>query len=369
MLQELMAKFKVGGVPQINPTTMDMPLAHRQNRQMLAAGGLASRLARKLIRKHKNEPEVIDSISKIEKEIENIDGFFADMGDEGKYVDDIEGSFTKSEIQELQKDRAYLVEALREIDETGRPLDFDETGFPSIDPFVSYTEMERWNKLGKIPSAGEDDPITILPRQRIKKQEGGELDAQMANMMPDDQIIAEAQAEDFAQEGMVPDEEMEEDYVEFIMSEALEPEEQQYLSEKLVEDDQLSMIFDKVVETASEFSGSGSVEGPGTGISDSIPARLSDGEFVMTAKATDAIGADTLDELMALAEQEADAGRQMKQTGGLITKEEEQEEQTQKVPSVVVEREQPLLVEEDPMQQKNKEAMRSLDPRLSLFAS
>jgi len=248
------------------------------------------------------------------------------------------------------------------MDKEGR----EEYQNPSYDPnrsgALSFVDaIQDYRKYKKREEAKKD--------KRVEKQEGGELDAQMADMMPDDQMIAEAQAEDFAQEGMVPDEEMEEDYVEFIMSEALEPEEQQYLSEKLVEDDQLSMIFDKVVETASEFSGSGPVEGPGTGISDSIPARLSDGEFVMTAKATDAIGADTLNELMTLAEQEADAGRQMKQTGGLITKEEEQEEQTQKIPSVIVEREQPLLVEEEPMQQKNKEAMRSLDPRLSLFAS
>jgi len=32
------------------------------------------------------------------------------------------------------------------------------------------------------------------------------------------------------------------------------------------------------------------VEGPGTGTSDSVPARLSDGEFVMTAKAVRGAG-------------------------------------------------------------------------------
>lgn len=32
-------------------------------------------------------------------------------------------------------------------------------------------------------------------------------------------------------------------------------------------------------------AGGGEVEGPGTGTSDSIPANLSDGEFVMTAEA------------------------------------------------------------------------------------
>jgi hypothetical protein len=34
----------------------------------------------------------------------------------------------------------------------------------------------------------------------------------------------------------------------------------------------------------------GEVEGPGTGTSDSVPARLSDGEFVMTAKAVRGAG-------------------------------------------------------------------------------
>jgi hypothetical protein len=66
------------------------------------------------------------------------------------------------------------------------------------------------------------------------------------------------------------------------------------------------MIFDQVVETASEFSGSGPVEGPGTEVSDSIPARLSDGEFVITAKATDQIGPDNLQGMMEQAEMDAD---------------------------------------------------------------
>jgi len=137
----------------------------------------------------------------------------------------------------------------------------------------------------------------------------------------------------------------------------------------LEQDDRLSMIFDQVVETASEFSGSGPVEGPGNEMSDSIPARLSDGEFVMTAKAANEIGSDNLQGMMEQAEVEADdRERRIMQAGGIVAEEEEDEEQTQKVPSVVVEKESPL-VKEAQMKQKNKEAMRSLDPRLSLFAS
>ena len=75
------------------------------------------------------------------------------------------------------------------------------------------------------------------------------------------------------------------------------------------------MLFDKVIEVASEFAGSGPVEGPGTGVSDSIPARLSDGEFVFTAKAVEEIGADNLMAMMKDAEARADE-RQPLQGGG-----------------------------------------------------
>ena len=89
---------------------------------------------------------------------------------------------------------------------------------------------------------------------------------------------------------------------------------------KLEQDEQLSMLFDKVVEVASEFAGSGPVEGPGTGVSDSIPARLSDGEFVFTAKAVEEIGADNLMAMMKDAEMKADE-RQGMANGGEMDEE------------------------------------------------
>ena len=67
----------------------------------------------------------------------------------------------------------------------------------------------------------------------------------------------------------------------------------------------LSLLFDKVIDVAQEFAGSGPVEGPGSGVSDSIPARLSDGEFVFTAKAVEEIGADNLMAMMKEAEAES----------------------------------------------------------------
>ena len=121
-------------------------------------------------------------------------------------------------------------------------------------------------------------------------------------------------------EPMKSDEQMENDYLDFVVEESLSESEEKYLLEKLEQDEQLSMIFDKVMEVATEFAGSGPVEGPGSGVSDSIPARLSDGEFVFTAKATEEIGADNLQRMMEEAESNADAPmeRQARRSGGYM---------------------------------------------------
>ncbi len=108
------------------------------------------------------------------------------------------------------------------------------------------------------------------------------------------------------EEDMLPDNEMEDEYLDFILDEALDNEEEDFLMDALQGNDRLSMIFDKVIDVAQEFAGSGPVEGPGSGVSDSIPARLSDGEFVFTAKAVEEIGADNLMAMMKDAEIKAD---------------------------------------------------------------
>jgi hypothetical protein len=122
-----------------------------------------------------------------------------------------------------------------------------------------------------------------------------------------------------AEASQLPDAEMESDYLEFVLGEALETEEQEYLMSVLETDERLGSIFDKVMDVAGEFSGEGSVEGPGTGVSDSIPARLSDGEFVFTKKATDQMGADQLQTMMDEAEKAYDGGLMKKAFGGLTS--------------------------------------------------
>jgi hypothetical protein len=105
----------------------------------------------------------------------------------------------------------------------------------------------------------------------------------------------------------LPDSEMEAKYEEFVLNEALSPIDQDYLASALEQDAKLATLFDRVMDTATEFSGAGAVEGIGTGTSDSIPARLSDGEFVFTAKAVEQLGADNLQMMMDQAEAEFDS--------------------------------------------------------------
>ena len=131
---------------------------------------------------------------------------------------------------------------------------------------------------------------------------------------------------DEAMASQLSDDEMEDSYTSYVMDESLDDEEQEYLAGVLQSDPRLSDILDKVITVASEFSGAGEVDGPGTGVSDSIPARLSDGEFVITKKATDQIGADNLQLMMDDAERAYDGGYQMKAIGGYMEKDPEEQD-------------------------------------------
>ena len=164
----------------------------------------------------------------------------------------------------------------------------------------------------KLPNKGLEALKKEAPEvvKRMGYQEGGSMDDQMLMVMTPPM-----------ESEMEPDGEMEDGYTRFIMEEALSEEEEDMLMSKLEQDEELAMLFDKVIDVAQEFAGAGPVEGPGSGVSDSIPARLSDGEFVFTAKAVEEIGADKLMAMMKDAEAKADE-RQPLQTGGAIGEEE-----------------------------------------------
>ena len=170
-------------------------------------------------------------------------------------------------------------------------------------------DLDKDGKLSGYEKARQD---AIEENMRDQKQEGGPMsvDDQMVMVMTPPQ-----------ESEMESDDKMEDGYTRFIMEEALSEEEEDMLMSKLEQDEELAMIFDKVIDVAQEFAGAGPVEGPGSGVSDSIPARLSDGEFVFTAKAVEEIGADNLMAMMKDAEAKADE-RQPLQTGGAIGEEE-----------------------------------------------
>ena len=154
--------------------------------------------------------------------------------------------------------------------------------------------------------------------ERMGYEEGGEIDNQMLMVMS-----PPMKSEMESKMPMESDDDMEDGYTRFIMEEALSEEEEDMLTSKLEQDEELSMLFDKIIDVAQEFAGSGPVEGPGSGVSDSIPARLSDGEFVFTAKAVEEIGEDSLMSMMKEAEAAADERQQLANGGSPMAREEE----------------------------------------------
>ena len=160
------------------------------------------------------------------------------------------------------------------------------------------------------------DPIEPSNNSSIGYAEGGDVDE---DDMPIDTYdnISEDEKEE-VEKSQLPDDEMEGEYADHVLEQSLSEKEQEYLLDMLEEDTQLADIFDKIMGTAGEFAGDGAVEGPGTGTSDSIPARLSDGEFVFTQKSVDVIGADELQKMMDDAEREYDEDREGKYGGGMM---------------------------------------------------
>ena len=165
-----------------------------------------------------------------------------------------------------------------------------------------------------IEALREEAPEVVT---RMGYQEGGSL-------LNDDMPMMSADMEMSPESTMDSDEVMEDNYLDFIIDKALSPEEEEMLMSRMEQDEELSMLFNKVIDVAQEFAGSGPVDGPGTGVSDDIPARLSDGEFVFTAKAVEEIGEDALTSMMKEAEDAVDK-RQGLAFGGILENDEEEE--------------------------------------------
>ena len=255
-----------------------------------------------------------------------------------------------NELKKLSSDDAEKALDYFKTEKLGVKQEFKERG--RLDPSDAdyYGEVERKKIYREIDNDYEEIIKTLNSIiKREQKAEGGEAGKRNGSMKDQMEGLAISVSPIVVEEEMKSDSVMEDDYIDFVVSQSLNNDEQEMLMKELESNPELSTIFDKVLETASEFAGSGPVEGPGSAVSDSIPARLSDGEFVFTTKAAKEIGADNLQRMMDDAEAKADQ-RQNMQEGG----EAEEEKDTYGRP----------IMESD-KDEEIKKAMLGVNPRLA----
>ena len=152
------------------------------------------------------------------------------------------------------------------------------------------------------------DYLAFAEGDVVDEEDMNEAETDMEMMAEEDQGLLEPMG--MNEEPMEEDMEDEDmgDMDAIIDTSALSEEEEKILDDAVEMHPELEAIIPKIV--ATEFTDDGEVEGPGTGTSDSIPALLSDGEFVFTAKAVKHLGVDKLRKMMKQAEQAYDAGVQ-----------------------------------------------------------
>jgi len=177
-----------------------------------------------------------------------------------------------------------------------------------------YPEFEKGiaDRLSKerVPEAEIEEQFNYSPLQR-GYAEGGEVDFDAAGSMLAPEVPLNFEDEVLMEDEMMMEDEMVMDEEEDMMG-GLSPEDEEILFQALSDYPELEEILNKLGAIMSPsmdvFDEEGSVEGPGTGTSDSIPANLSDGEFVFTAKAVSHLGVDKLRKMMAKAEEDYDEG-------------------------------------------------------------
>ena len=255
----------------LTPTSDEVPTlnAYDVNTPQAAREGLPLRLFDKN-RARYNKGEVVDADSKQYTQALNI---YHLMIREGKNSSEIKTRIGENMYNKITMNKQNI----RQKAATGGVMPTD----PLLDPrFGRYFEKPEYRAYA----------------------EGGEVEGPMEvpELTPEQETNLDMQME----EAIPPMEEMEQDEDTVLDTSMLDEEEKVLLNEAVEMHPELETIIPKIV--ATEFTGEGEVDGPGTGISDSIPAMLSDGEFVFTAKATKQLGVDKLRKQMKAAEQEYD---------------------------------------------------------------
>ena len=169
-------------------------------------------------------------------------------------------------------------------------------------PFMAWLSQVKKVNIKDLSMSDYSAYSQEWQRLQNKKAEGGEIEGDMniPELTPEQETSLDMQME----EAIPPMEEGEMDVSAQVDTSVLDSDEEALLEEVI---EMHPGIVDVIVKlTTKEFTGEGEVDGPGTGTSDDIPAMLSDGEFVFTAKATKQIGVDKLRKQMKAAEQEYD---------------------------------------------------------------
>jgi hypothetical protein len=219
-----------------------------------------------------------------------------------------DGQLSTREIIEMKK-----MEQLQKMEDSGLPLtDQQEKELEEYkaSKSIKAEKMALGGAVGVERSKYDQRPDyqAYAEGDIVEDEDMAEAETDMEMMAEEDQGLLEP----LGMNEEPIDEEMEDedmgDMDAIIDTSALSEEEEKILDDAVEMHPELEAIIPKIV--ATEFTDDGEVEGPGTGTSDSIPALLSDGEFVFTAKAVKHLGVDKLRKMMKQAEEAYDAGVQ-----------------------------------------------------------
>jgi len=283
----------------INPYDVSTPESARQ--------GLPSRLLSKkrtrfkkggmLDRQHYNQGE------EVEKLLRNID-----LPDEPLEEGPAEGDIPGEASNKLIIDKINRLEKQK-----------DETNNTSLIAKLNNEIRSLESKVRVKAAAGgymdenqiaEETPLALSIGGAVEKERKDYQAYAEGDIVEDESLLAPMGMEDdtmMAETDMEMEAEDDMDYDSILDTSALSEEEETVLDEAIEMHPELEAILPKLV--ATEFTEDELVEGPGDGTSDSIPALLSDGEFVFTAKAVKNIGVDRLRKMMKSAEESYDAGQ------------------------------------------------------------
>jgi hypothetical protein len=293
----------------INPYDVNTPESARQ--------GLPSRLLSKkrtrfkkggmLDRQHYNQGE------EVEKLLRNID-----------LPDDLEEAPAEGDIPGEASNK-LIIDKINRLEKQK-----DETNNTSLIAKLNNEIQSLESKVRVKAAAGgymdenqiaEETPLALslggtVDRKEYQAYAEGDMvedESLLAPMGMEDDMMAETDTEMMAEDDMMEDD-MDADGI--LDTSALSEEEETVLDEAMEMHPELEAIIPKIV--ATEFTEDELVEGPGDGTSDSIPALLSDGEFIFTAKAVKNLGVEKLRDMMAQAEADYDAGQVSQEEDSLL---------------------------------------------------